>query len=74
MLEMRREPGPAGRLSPGIAPLDAVLGGGIPRGSAVFVSGLPGTGKTILSQQAAFANAHAGGTCVYLITLSEPPV
>jgi circadian clock protein KaiC len=54
--------------------LDAVLGGGLPRYSTVVVSGLPGTGKTILSQQAAFANAQAGRTCLYLTTLSEPPL
>src|ERR671926_466732 len=49
--EMLRDSGPPSRLSTGIDPLDAVLGGGIPQYSAVFVSGLPGTGKTILSQQ-----------------------
>jgi circadian clock protein KaiC len=74
MIEMLRDFGPPDRLSTGIAQLDAVLGGGIPRYSAVFVSGLPGTGKTILSQQAAFANAQAGRTCLYLTTLSEPPL
>src|SRR5256886_9939399 len=74
MIEMMRDSGPPSRLSTGIDQLDAVLGGGIPRGSAVFVSGLPGTGKTILSQQAAFANARAGRTCLYLSMISEPPV
>ena len=74
MLEMIRESGPPGRINTGIAQLDAILGGGVPRGSAVFVTGLPGTGKTILSQQAAFANARAGRTCLYLSTISEPPV
>src|SRR5205085_3552987 len=74
MIAMLRDAGPPSRLSTGIDQLDAVLGGGIPRYSAVFVSGLPGTGKTILSQQAAFANAQAGRTCLYFSTLSEPPV
>src|ERR671934_1742225 len=74
MIAMLPDSGPPSRLSAGIEQLDAVLGGGIPRGSGVFVSGLPGTGKTILSQQAAFANAQAGRTCLYLTTLSEPPV
>ena len=74
MIAMMRDPGPQSRLSTGIDQLDAVLGGGIPRYSAVFVSGLPGTGKTILSHQAAFANAQAGRTCLYLNTISEPPV
>src|SRR5205085_10868205 len=74
MIAMLRDSSPPSRLSTGIDQLDAVLGGGIPRYSAVFVSGLPGTGKTILSQQAAFANAQAGRTCLYLNTSSEPPV
>src|SRR5437763_13842259 len=74
MIAMLRDAGPPSRLSTGIDQLDAVLGGGIPRYSAVFVSGLPGTGKTILSQQAAFANAQAGRTRLYFSTLSEPPV
>ena len=74
MIAMLRDAGPPSRLSTGIDQLDAVLGGGIPRYSAVVVSGLPGTGKTILSQQAAFANAQAGRTCLYLNTISEPPV
>src|SRR5918912_2803534 len=72
MIAMLRDSGPPSRLSTGIDQLDAVLGGGIPRYSAVFVSGLPGAGKTILSHQAAFANAQAGRTCLYLNTISEP--
>ena len=44
MIAMLRDSGPPSRLSTGIDQLDAVLGGGIPRYSAVFVSGLPGTG------------------------------
>src|SRR5438270_2649456 len=74
MIEMMRDSGPPSRLSTGIDQLDAVLGGGIPRYSAVVVSGLPGTGKTILSQQAAFANAQAGRTCLYFSMLAEPPL
>jgi len=35
----------------GIAGLDEVLAGGIPRGRVVLISGGPGTGKTILSTQ-----------------------
>jgi circadian clock protein KaiC len=74
MIAMLRDSGPPSRLSTGIDQLDAVLGGGIPRYSTVVVSGLPGTGKTILSHQAAFANAQAGRTCLYLSTISEPPL
>src|SRR5919204_3469362 len=74
MITMMRDSSPPSRLSTGIDQLDAILGGGIPRYSTVIVSGLPGTGKTILSQQAAFANAQAGRTCLYLNTISEPPL
>lgn len=61
-----------GRLTTGADRLDNLLDGGIPRYSVVFVAGLPGTGKTILSQQALFANARRGRTGLYLTTVSEP--
>jgi len=53
--------------------LDSVLDGGLPKGSIVFVTGLPGSGKTILSEQAFFANAALARPSLYLTTLSEPP-
>ncbi len=62
------------RVSTGVARLDYILRGGIPRYSVVFVTGLPGTGKTILAEQALFANARQGRTGLYLSTLSEPPI
>lgn len=40
-----------GRTKSGIAGLDEALGGGIPRGNTVLVSGGPGTGKSILLNQ-----------------------
>lgn len=58
----------------GIAPLDAMLGGGIPPYSVVIIAGEPGTGKTILSQQILFANAGPERKVAYLTTLSEPPI
>jgi circadian clock protein KaiC len=58
----------------GIAPLDRILGGGIPPYSVVIVAGEPGTGKTILSQQILFANATPEHRSVYLTTLSESPM
>lgn len=60
------------RVTTGVDALDTVLNGGIPRGAVIFVSGLPGSGKTILSQQAMFANADRGTHTLYLTTLSEP--
>lgn len=62
------------RIITGISQLDTILHGGIPRYSLVFVAGLPGTGKTILSQQIVFANANQGRTCLYLSTFSEPTI
>ena len=59
------------RVTTGIDSLDDILEGGIPQYSIVFVAGLPGTGKTILCEQALFANAKHG-TCLYMSTLSEP--
>jgi circadian clock protein KaiC len=62
------------RITTGVPPLDAVLRGGIPRNSLIFIAGLPGTGKTILSQQIVFANAARGHQVMYLSTLSEPAI
>ncbi|MEX2226841.1 MAG: ATPase domain-containing protein [Dehalococcoidia bacterium] len=59
------------RVTTGVDSLDDILEGGIPQYSIVFVAGLPGTGKTILCEQALFANARHG-TCLYMSTLSEP--
>lgn len=62
------------RITTGAARLDEILHGGIPCYSVVFVAGLPGTGKTILSQQILFANARQGNSGLYLSTISEPPI
>ncbi|HET9765822.1 MAG TPA: ATPase domain-containing protein, partial [Thermoanaerobaculia bacterium] len=60
------------RVSTGNASLDRILGGGLPRNSINIVMGLPGTGKTILAEQLAFANGSAERPVLYLTTLSEP--
>lgn len=39
------------RCAVGVVELDAVLGGGLPRGSLILLSGNAGSGKTILSTQ-----------------------
>jgi circadian clock protein KaiC len=62
------------RISTGVPALDHVLQGGIPLSSVVFVGGLPGTGKTILAEQMAWANARRGDNTLYIGTLSEPTV
>lgn len=56
----------------GVPNLDYVLGGGIPRGSLVIVVGPPGSGKTTLANQMAFASARNGRRAIVLTALSEP--
>jgi circadian clock protein KaiC len=56
----------------GVPNLDQVLGGGIPRGALVIVVGPPGSGKTTLANQMAFAAARAGRRAMVLTALSEP--
>ena len=56
----------------GVPNLDHVLGGGLPRGSLVIIVGPPGSGKTTLANQLAFAAAQTGRRAVILTALSEP--
>ncbi len=60
------------RLATGVPNLDAVLGGGIRRGSVVLIMGPPGSGKTTLAGQMAFAAARRGESALVLTVLSEP--
>lgn len=60
------------RISTGVAGLDEVLLGGIPANTISVIMGAPGTGKTILAEQLAFANASPEAPVLYLTTLSEP--
>ena len=60
------------RLVSGHAPLDAVLGGGLPANAISLIMGLPGTGKTIVAQQYVFHNASPERPAVYFSTVSEP--
>ena len=55
----------------GVPGFDAVLRGGIPRGSVVIVAGAPGTGKTTLGNHLAYAHAAAGGRALYATVLAE---
>ncbi len=58
------------RLSTGVAGLDAILGGGVPRNRLYLVHGEPGCGKTTLALQFLLAGAKAGEPGLY-VTLSE---
>ncbi len=60
------------RLSSGVDRLDHVLGGGLPRHGISLIIGFPGSGKTILAQQCAFADAGQDHPALYLSTVSEP--
>jgi circadian clock protein KaiC len=60
------------RLSSGNRHLDAILNGGLLRNAINLIVGIPGSGKTILSQQFAFRNATRESRALYLSTLSEP--
>ena len=59
------------RLGTGVPGLDAVLAGGLVVGDAYLVLGLPGTGKTTLGNQLAYARAVAGDNVVYATLLTE---
>jgi circadian clock protein KaiC len=60
------------RLSTGNARLDGILGGGLVLNSITLVVGAPGTGKTLVAEQCAFANASVERPALYLPTVSEP--
>lgn len=62
----------AEQLPTGVPRLDRVLGGGIPRGALVVIIGVPGSGKTTLAAQIAFAAAKRGQNALILTALSEP--
>ena len=62
----------AERLSSGDSGLDAVLGGGLPPNGINLITGLPGSGKTLLCQQFSFAGATVERPAIYLSTVSEP--
>ena len=63
---------PVERVRTGVEALDEILGGGFLKNSLNIVMGHPGTGKTVLAQQLAFANADGDRPVLYITTLSEP--
>ena len=60
------------RLTSGDEGLDEILGGGLPMNGINLIIGLPGSGKTILSEQFVFAGATEERPAIYLTTVSEP--
>jgi circadian clock protein KaiC len=59
------------RLPTHIPGLDTVLGGGLLAGDTYLIAGKPGSGKTTLGNQLAFAHAAAGGTVIYATLQTE---
>ncbi|NLR97048.1 serine/threonine protein kinase [Rhizobium sp. P38BS-XIX] len=59
------------RLLTGIPGMDTVLGGGLVEGASYIIQGQPGAGKTIFSNQVAFANLARGGKVLYVTLLAE---
>jgi circadian clock protein KaiC len=60
------------RIGSGIPQLDDLLGGGFPARAIHLVMGPPGSGKTILVEQVAFAAPSTDRPVLYVTTLSEP--
>jgi circadian clock protein KaiC len=60
------------RVPTGSPRLDEILGGGLLKNAINLITGVPGSGKTILSQQIVFTNATKESPALYLTTLSEP--
>ncbi|NLY39924.1 MAG: AAA family ATPase [Firmicutes bacterium] len=62
------------RIVTGIDGLDQILNGGFPEFSTILVTGAPGTGKTILTQNLMFNVARGGAKVLYCSTLAEPQI
>jgi circadian clock protein KaiC len=60
------------RITSGDQGLDRILTGGLPTNGINLITGLPGSGKTLLCQQFMFAGATADRPAVYFSTVSEP--
>jgi KaiC/GvpD/RAD55 family RecA-like ATPase len=59
------------RASTGVHGLDVILGGGLFANAVYMVTGRHGAGKTILSNQLAFAHVRSGGRVVYTTLISD---
>ena len=71
-MNAKKKKTPFARVSTGVRNLDALLQGGIPKGSTTIVGGTPGAGKTTLVQQICFHHASPASRVLYFNTLSEP--
>jgi len=62
------------QLPTGVRGLDEILGGGIPEFSFIVIAAPPGSGKTTLAHQIAFANATVERPALYFTVLGEPAI
>ena len=62
------------RVPSGLPGLDEILQGGFFAGGVYVVRGAPGTGKTILANQACYRHAARGGKALYVTLLAESPL
>ena len=60
----------AERIPLGVAGIDAILHGGLPKGHIFLIEGTPGVGKTTLAMQFLLEGVRRGERCLY-VTLSE---
>ena len=60
------------RVPTGIAGLDEVIEGGLPKGRSFLVTGEPGTGKTIFALQFLIEGLKRGEKCIF-VTADEGP-
>jgi circadian clock protein KaiC len=60
------------KLPSGVRGLDEILGGGIPEFTVNVIAGAPGSGKTTMAHQIAFANATQKRPALYFTVLGEP--
>src|SRR5207247_434035 len=63
---------PPARVATGVAGLDDLMGGGIPAGDAVLVTGPSGTGKSVLAAQFIAAGARRGEPGVIAVFEEHP--
>ena len=59
------------RVSTGVPGLDRILDGGLVKGGVHLLQGVPGAGKTVLSNQMCYAHAAGGGRALYTTFLAE---
>jgi circadian clock protein KaiC len=62
---------PPERMLTGVAGLDDVSLGGLPKGGLNLILGAAGTGKSVLTTQIAFHHARQGGVVLYITLLAE---